>query len=446
MRQKFIIMAGMLCFALVVFVFVKLWTVDDGWFMMIGNKLVHTGSVRYFFSNGNAEAPFLRLWAYVLGFVGSACGFSPRAYFIYRIPNLVLSLLALFVLDKTLRHISVSAGCRALGLGLMTLWFCVAAAGISCRPDVCYVFAITMSILAHVRFSQGDKKLLYVSMLLNALAASIHPNGMVGFMVNAITVVMERKALRTRDVVGILICGCVSLLVLVKILAWNGSVAHFLSVLESDQADPAHSLPFYKEYIRVAALLVYDTPVVPFFALALVPLFSRRTPQKNFLRACVLGALAYLVLFPSKWDHYYSILVPALSMLLALFAQSFEQEKRKVLAAVLSGCLACFLLIAAVNDSVNSVLFQSLLLHTKWVRAAQSLQSATRGKVVSASPVFYPYLVQAHMPGADERGISPDYKITYYDEMPQPGMRFAQTIRFEGKYFNVYAHVNENEK
>ncbi|MCZ8516494.1 hypothetical protein O9H85_29725 [Paenibacillus filicis] len=410
----------------------------------------------------NEPLDFGRFWFYLLSQLNQLSSYEH--YYIYRLPSLTLALLSLFFLQLIMRKLNFNYVSSIGGLFLFTFWSLYGANGISLRPESMYMFSTILSIYAGVIFK--DKKIgkvYFLSLIINFISFSMHPNGIFGFLINLFTLIYYRKIIKLKYLLLLIPVGCVGLILFYVSLTWDSTLQDFVNGYMYNANTSFHKLPFYREYQRYFDLFNAYPLVVPFILIALISLFFKsKSELEKIIKYIFFISLIYLLLLPVKWHYYFSVAIPSVSI---LFAYVLESSPRITFNNKTYSINYLVLLVLFVNIGIYqysqakeyTMLRSQIHKEAFWQDAViKQVKNEVSGKKIAAPTVFFPYLDQSLFVPYNEFGeikfiyrsalIKPDYLITTLKDSPEEIMKnysiqmeYKRAIYFQGIPYNLYA-------
>ena len=164
--------------------------------------------------------------------------------------------------------------------------------------------------------------------MINALAFSIHPNGVVVYVVFFLGILFNFKSFRVKDYFFLVFTFLLSTVIFFKLLVFDTSLQGVISDFQNYRGV---EYKFYQEHIRYLGFVVYYPFFVLPFAVGGGALFSGNLKKgKIFLRLGFLLAFLFLFLSTRKWAIYLSLLVPFVGIGLAFFFDSWKQTEAEI--------------------------------------------------------------------------------------------------------------------
>jgi hypothetical protein len=439
----------LLILILLISVFVLPWTSDEGGLLL--NTKVYALSHHFFDFQTGVAIIFRKPW-YVLMYIIS-CFFGFGKYYLFRIPSFIFALLVLFVLNDLFAKMNLNKFAKFFGLSFIVLWmshYGSNTCGISVRCETVYLFAICFSIYAAYESIQKHKYKFYMlSFFINAIAFSIHPNGLFAYFVNAITFIYITRKISYWQIFTIITAGILSLFLFYILFTFDKTLAETLHIFFKE---PSFALlyPFYDEYIRYFSFFAYNFIFLPFILFSIIYFFIARKNDKaifiTFLFYCLIAGIAYLFFMPRKWDNYFVILMPFFTISLALFAHNYLSSLSKLGKLFIATMMISLSFGYLVNCAANSVLFQSLFKNiyiTLQVKNAEYVRQFLRGKPVKLplTSIWFPYLDGSNLiPSSSKKQVS--YEILFYIRSIPKKAKLLRTVKFEKSYYNVF-HLHD---
>jgi len=425
------------------------WDIDEGWHLCWANNYLETG--RFINDVGhNSEISFMKTFVAVLAAIGNFTDFS---YFFARVPFFLISIATLFLLHKLLILLNIDSSYAIVSSLSLTIWF---GYTMIVRPENIYMFSILFSVFSVVYYVKYKKSfILLLAILINALSFSIHPNGILGYLVLLIGFIMFFREVSQKDYIyivsGIILGGIISY----YSLLWYQSIDEFWLSYNRIKEDSVHTIPFYKEYLRYLYLFLSFELVIPIFILSFAGLFLKlrfwKESQKleRFLIISAIASLLYLFFLPVKWNYYFSVSVPIMVIFIAYLLQYFSHD-RNHLSKILSVFLSFILIILFFkNFKQNEMFLETFQIPSQRLILLQKLKEQTQNAKVLLSPILFPYLrgEGRELFFSDEDVDQVDYvilgkEVTLYlkelASLKEKGFEYQFSFQFQGDNYSLF--------
>jgi hypothetical protein len=256
------------------------------------------------------------------------------------------------------------------------------------RPEGVLVLLQTLTIWALLRYLDSSRGVfLILAAAFTAIGVETHPNGVLPALYVAIALFMTRSTLGWRTAGWVLLAAAVGTGIMALGLLWNKGLGPFLAAFGEIAGDGGHGHPPYKEYTRYLSYFRRFPVHFVVIALGLAGLFgigigAPKTGNARALRllqACAVATLLFLLLLPTKWEHYVASLYPFALVGLCLQALALQRGLQRGMMFG-AGIALAFALMQSFLD--NDAAHRLLKLPTERGRLLATLQDKVRDQTV----------------------------------------------------------------
>jgi arabinosyltransferase B/arabinosyltransferase C len=302
---------------------------DDGWVRARQSNSLVSGGFSSYYQHWGADMPFITWFEWLQHFVIAYTG----SLALHRLPMIVLLLGAWLLCRVSLRQLlerDPTPRDGAWWSAALTFAVGAAAYGVTLRPEPALV-VISVAVLACcLRYAAAPGvHLLVTSVLLAALAVTIHPAGVVAVTPLVVCVPQvirdaRRAVIHPLAPFVVILMGTAATLVLAFLDADLSSRKDSVSALSTDPSEANGILQEFDRYRRLSGL--NGTPLrrelVVLLYLAIAALLVRRIRRSSLAEklpsASIALALATLSLTPSKWIWHFGTLIAMCAVAIGL--------------------------------------------------------------------------------------------------------------------------------
>ncbi len=455
----------------IVLVFITPWKYDDGWTLLTVNNYLDTGLFSYVIYYNNIQYTFQKFWFWLLSLV---VRFSDEIY-VARLPALIFALMSTYFLFKATAFIN-----RKLGnINPFAVFFWIYSTytfliTMRAEPILIAMLSIILYLTLRSLAEQKSSHLLY-GYIPAVIAISSHPNGIYIYCCQIyfglIVLIRTREYSSPKLIVVWLLSTVASVLIAIKLVLWNLSISEFIDLLNIVANEETHNKSYKYEGQRYDEMWVIDSAyaallfgiIIISIAVFLIGWLARSVQSKqmnelliNYFLIIIVPLnvlLIYLLFYPAKWYHYFSLTVPYL-FISVHFWDRFFPVKAKLTSTLALG-LVLILSIITLTKAVYVVLGQNQYSYLKAALFNQkyefNLTTAGHQPVIYLDPYIVPFFKNIKIQPLDNFESKPDYIISscgcadYFMKKFNDMALIKNVIKFdfEGKKVDIYI-INKN--
>ena len=416
----------------IVLVFITPWKYDDGWTLLTVNNYLDTGLFSYIIYYDNIEYTFQKIWFWLLSLV---VRFSDEIY-AARLPALIFTLISAHFLFKATAFINRKPG----NINNFAIFFWIYSAytfliTMRAEPILIAMLAIILYLTLRSLAKQKSSLLLY-GYIPAVIAISSHPNGTYIFCCQIyfsfIVLIRTREYSSPRMIAVWVLSTVASALIAIKLVLWNLSISEFIELLNIVANEETHNKSYKYEDQRYNEMWAIDSAyavllfgiIIISTAVFLINWLARRVQSKqmneliiNYFLIIIVPLnvlLIYLLFYPAKWYHYFSLTVPYLFISVHFWDQFFP-VKAKVTSALALG-MVLILSTITLTKAVYVVLGKSQYSYLKAALFNQkyefNLTAAGHQPVIYLDPYLVPFFKNIKIQSLDNFELKPDYIIS----------------------------------
>ena len=318
--------------------------IDEMFYQLILSNYERIGEFKSGFRD-DLYFTFARPYLFILSTIDISY-FEPYSYFYLRLPNLIISLIILFIFTRHLQlTVPESFWLQIYGILLLTYFIGTNAAGISSRPDLITTLISLITIINIKNYLEKQiNRYSFLILFLSSILVSFHHLNVFYFLVNFLLFALfffnqSNNIDKFKLFLATVFIGLIS----IKLLLWNDGPFEFFTKLShhnNEVLDGSFLNNIIGEFWEFSRLKDFIHHNFKFFILACLNLFIAiplliisREKNSNYLNSLIVlffSGILFLSILPDKFSHHYSLIIVPFILILISSIDKLKLNKHKL--------------------------------------------------------------------------------------------------------------------